>query len=430
MLKWKVSENEGDTLPCVEEEQARPDPRRSVRLLLLLLLLLVGAAGGGLWWARQQEQQQETALHRDLMGAIEAEARALAARDVAQAMALLDPEVPTLWQVRYLNERYLIERIRQPDALGIPALLSVNLDDAGTLATVEVGWPDPRGDGEGAEPAREVVERRAYRLLDGSWRRTPLHLEGLAREERRTEHTVLIAPPADLALLADDPALRVDFEALWQHLETHWPRDGLIEPPLYIEVDPQEFDFLVPSATSRTVRVNSPHLVLRQLTDSDSPLSAKAQYRLLLTEYIMWLVSANWYAGLPETVASDFNTLSGALRAAEARRWTLTEEERATLRNQWREVLGRERCSPLDGDFLGRGLTQLTQGECRNASLQLLLEHIADTEEPGVFGRLAAEMATAEPGTADVITVFERATGRSREELEARAREYAATVEE
>jgi hypothetical protein len=128
-----------------------------------------------------------------------------------------------------------------------------------------------------------------------------------------------------------------------------------------------------------------------------------------------------------------YRALYDHLVFAEARQQALSAEERQAIRAQCRERLGGEWESPFSGPmfwiFSENGADQQVI-ERRQIALHLLLDQLAETEGPEVFGRLAYAMTRQHPTEFSLTDLFTEATGLSREELEARAREYATTIEE
>jgi hypothetical protein len=280
--------------------------------------------------------------------------------------------------------------------------------------------------------AREVVERRAYRLVNGQWRRTPLPVEEVEEKEQlQTAHFVLIAPPDDLAALTSDPALRLDLEEMWQHIDANWPRQWLADSLIYLNVEPDEMAFLIGSQTNeRTILVNSPRFAASKIF-LDSPLSLQAQYRLrVTTEVIRRLTMGQIGTGIFGEMAFTFRGILDQLQEAEARHAALTDEERRAQRNHWREQLDGAWVSPFT-DPGYRAIvytpTQAEQRERQRLAMAFVLEYLVETEGVEVLGRMAHEMARTRPGFA---TLCEQVTGLTGTELEARVREYVATVEE
>jgi hypothetical protein len=423
MLEWEVLEDEERPMPRLAEERARQGWEQW-RPWLVLWVLLLAALVGMFWW---RARQQEIALRADLLQAIEAERRVMALGTPAEAtdliLGLVDPAAPETWRNYYWYQFAESRAIPEPPRLG-----TVRLEEEGTLALVETLWtmpnvPDPA--------ARVVVEPRAYRLANGQWRRTPLPVEEVeAKEELQTAHFVLIASPDDLAALTSDPALRLDLEGVWQHIDANWPRQWLADTTIYLNVEPDEMAFLIGTQTSeRTILVNSPRFAASKIA-LDSPLSLQAQYRMrVTTEVIRRLTMGQIGTGIFGEMAFTFRGILDQLQEAEARHAALTDEERRAQRNHWREQLDGAWLSPFtDPGYRSIVYTpaMAEQREQQQLAMSFVLEYLVETEGVEVLGRMAQEMARTRPGFA---ALCEQVTGLTQAELEARVREYVATVE-
>ena len=420
MMQWEVAEQEGKPLTALDE--AGPEPPRHKTLqwrgvVLVLLGFVAGFAGLLAWQARQRE----TALRADLTSVIEGEARVMGLLATEQGRAYVDPDAPLDWQMRYLRYPGPV-----PDPGGLPKLGTLRLEEDGQIARVEVVWPRPAS----RETAEAVSEHRAYRLVNGSWRRTPYVRPGQETEERRTDHFIVQAPPEELETLTNDPALYVDLESLRQSIEATWPRSWFDGTPVTVRVVAREFGPYV-TPTAPHIQVNSPHLAP---ADPFSALPAASQYRLVLTHEVLYHLIR---PPMPPPISNEpillYRTLYDHLVFAEARQQALSAEERQAIRGQWRERLGGKWESPFSGPMFwifGENGADQQAIERRQIALHLLLEQLAETEGPEVLGGLASAMTRQHPTEFSLADLFTEATGLSREELEARAREYAATVEE
>ncbi len=314
MLEWEVLEEEDARLPAPVAAGRGRFGRAAWLRWLALLLALIALASAGVWWQARQQQQ---ALRADLTEVLAVEAQLKALGEWEQGKPLLDPDAPLAWKNAYLYYLSL------PKSLpGTPLLREVAVDEARMVATVTVGWPAPEG-----STTREVAEQRAYRLVGGMWRRTPLYPDDEALEEVRSGHFVLRAEPAE-RLALQNAAWRFDPEGLRAHLAEQWPAAWLETRPITIVVQRAEFGTVIQqSASRRTLLLNSPRL--SYLVTSE-PLSSAAYYRLQMTDnLILKMVPVHRPEGMDEAGAARVALLQRQLQWAEARAWALDEGESA-----------------------------------------------------------------------------------------------------
>ncbi|MGH2543935.1 MAG: hypothetical protein ACRDIB_14125, partial [Ardenticatenaceae bacterium] len=212
--EWEVLEEK----PLRAKQEAEPQRARSFRrrlgTILLVLLVVIGATGAILW---RQVRQQQPRLRAELTTVVHEEARLMALEREAreQAEALLDPAAPIDWRYRYDAYPYYFfgeEKVLLPS---LPEVKSVRLAEDGELALVEVSWPRPPG------ALGEVTDRRAYRLVEGAWRRTPYPIADEATEVE-VENITFHGRSEDIALLTSGP---MDVVVFRMHLEETWPEE-------------------------------------------------------------------------------------------------------------------------------------------------------------------------------------------------------------
>ncbi len=295
-----------------------------------------------------------------------------------------------------------------------------------------------------------TVEQRAYRLVGVRWRRTPLALEPEARAQRRTAHFVLEGPLTDLDAIGDGGTHDLRLEALYEQLDTHWPR-GVLRPEnarLHVLIQPHEFEpvtlDLFAFNTPDQVLANSPRLAQSNLA---LPLSAEAQYRLQLTQAVVarLLPDYPYGPGLPPTLTPEqrlsFDELAYQLRAAIARQWALTPSERAALRDQWRAALGGAWQSPFEGSYapwpnalwpatrdLDAARFARSEAGQRALALSLLLEHLSEREGDAILYRLAERLPAITPQST-LAELLASVTGDAPATLDASARAWALAPE-
>ncbi|MBA3534220.1 MAG: hypothetical protein H0T73_20045 [Ardenticatenales bacterium] len=412
MLEWDILEDEESHLPEGSEADALPGGVRWRRWLLVLAMLIAGMAGAA--WGRVYAQEQQ--LRADLTEVITREAHLMALGAVEQGEGLVDPLAPAEWKGRY--RRYL----GRPQTLpGTPELRTVELQQEGALAVVVVAWPT-----QGEAPA--VMERRAYRLYQEKWVRSPLPTDGEPLQTSETTHFVLRAGPRDLAMLTDAPAYHEQLEAIWKHLDTTW-EGWEVEPfPITIVVQRLEFESIVSYTSSRRMlRANSPRLTY---VLSNKPLPSQAYYKLHLTRAVLrrLLPLPSWAAG-----AQPIHT---QLIDAEARQWILDESQRKALRNSWRETLDGQWYSPFlppPSITEESSPTQHKDYEQWSLSTALLLDYLIDRHGQDVPGRLASKWL---PNRSEFFlqrelpALYLSVAGGLFGELETQAREFALTIEE
>lgn len=413
MLEWEIAEVEGAALPT-EEPEAR-ERRYGWWIAFLVLGLAIGVGGVLRWQAGEQEAQ----LRADLTRVIEGEARVLALGSDEQVRSYADLDAPNEWRERYLNYSG-----RYPAGSGFPELGTVQLEADGQLARVEVVWAN----GE----ARERIEQRAYRFVNGAWRRTPYIVGDGNDEVWRTEHFTVRGPVEEVFALKGEVEASVDLEGLRQRIEADWPATWFNESAIMIRIVPEEFGPLVTYGRERNlVQINSATFAR---TDPTSVLTGDAQYRLTLAEQVLHrLVRAPSSLPISDTPILHRRTLFYHLIFAEARQAALSDAERTAIREGWRERMAGEWVSPFEGPlFWDFGTTEAenTWRQRRQVALHLLLDYLVQRDGSEVLGRLASEMAKFHPTVFDLEAVFVAATGQNLEALEAEARDYTLSMKD
>lgn len=398
MLEWEVLEEEAALPAAAPMARARRWGQWVVLLLALALMI-----GGALAWQVRQQRQR---LHAELQVVLDSEARLMALGQWEPARDLLDPAAPLEWKNAYL---YYLSR-PQP-VPGTPTIRSVVLAEEGTRATVRAAWPAAAG-------AAPIIETRAYRMVQGQWRRTPLFAQDTELTEVATDHIVLRGEPTELVTLRE-PEWRFDPFGLRAHLAASWPQ-GWVEPrPVTVVVRRREFGELVtPSRSRRTLLLNSPRL---NYTLTSDPLPPDAWYRLQTTDALLLKLlpvqqpPASWSEAERERAL----TFQRQLHWAEARWWALSDSERAALHEQWRAALGAQWPSPLDP-------AATLDEEARWMAMNLLLDDLVAQHGTALLGALAQHFDAhlrAPNAAADAIpATFVGATGISLERLGALGR--------
>ncbi|MBA3534219.1 MAG: hypothetical protein H0T73_20040 [Ardenticatenales bacterium] len=413
MLDWKVLEGEEVSLPPGEiTKPIRPRRGHWLLWLLGLFLLLVGLVAGGLWWRVREHEQL---IRAQLTEFIEAEARVMAVGDPMQMRPFLDPQASSEWRTRY----EILYGWSRP-YVGLPALEEVRLENKGTLALVTVSWPAPVG---GEKGGRE--ERRAYRMVEGGWRRTAYPIPKVELSEQRSPHFVLRAPPGYLGLWDE-----LNLENFYQHIAERWPDEWQNEPHVTIIIEPEEFALM--GESSSLIRTTSPEFSWFEMT---SPLSARTQYRVRLMSEVLDRVIEHQpppplhLSRQAIISAEQYRMLFYILLRAEEEHWILDEGQRRHLRNRWREQMAGTWRSPFERSLTvpdGASAEDVENaGDLRQANLYFLIDYLIATEGRAIPGQLAQQMAATSLKTFDLATAVRAVTDKPLEQLEAEARDFA-----
>lgn len=440
-MDWQVLEDEWDARPEQEEAQAPPRParwRRRVAWLFALVALAASLSAGVVAW---RVREQETQLRADLVAVMDAELRSQSFGLDDEIPRFADPDAPEAWQEQYrrlwearptFSSTFLFFGFQSWAADDLPAIRAVTLADDGQRAVVEVGWP--------ANAA--VAQQRAYRLVGGRWRRTPLvaeHDSETAITRRVNPRLAVWGQPSDFAPLLEDDRLRLEGDGFRQQLLDHWGDALMREGALTVTLQPQEFagpiaDSFSPfEANEYGVQVNAPALAV---TFPEMPLSSRSQYNLAVTSAMAYTL-IDWQPWFEQFDQADDTAfmLFLSLPQAEARRWVLDADERRTLRNWWRAEMGGEWSSilsfPVGPDNPGNeaGERAFIEDEVRPYVLRwhLFTEFLVERGYIQSPGHLAQEI-DRQP-MMDTTVLLAALTGRSWRDLEAEARDYVLTPE-
>lgn len=419
-MDWQVlgDEERLPSAPAENEPRARRAWARLWRWLLLGLLLVATLGAAVVWQARQREEE----LRADLEATIEREARAQLFGVAAQAREFADPAAPQIWRERYAA----LFHPQQSDLP--PAVTRLALQEGRAL--VDVTWP-------GAPTP--IIEQRAYRVVGGAWRRSPLPLEAWeAAGTRRTTHFSIQANAADLAAFSDDPALRLNLERLRSRVVTYWP-DAWADFFLAITVQPQELSGPVLFIDAQKLLVNSPDLAL---VDPAAPLPREAQVRLAITTAVVeWLATpeslrrpffgdrSGRFLETPDEGVNNWWALWRILQAAEARHWALDSAQRRLLRNAWRAELAGTWPDPFAGPLPLSPEGTDPAARRRWLAVSLLVERQIEIGDVGTPGRLATILATYPTGSFQPGPFFAALIGGSEDNVEQLSRPYILTLE-
>ncbi|MGH2542094.1 MAG: hypothetical protein ACRDIB_04835, partial [Ardenticatenaceae bacterium] len=313
----------------------------------------------------------------------------------------------------------------------------VELTDDGTLALVQVEVP--RSEGELYEGLERITEQRAYRLVEGMWRRTLLPLNGAELNEQRSNHFVLRAPSNALTALNMDGALLEELEGLRNHILATWPSGQVVDTPLIIEVRPREFDTVGQQIRSHQFNTNvtQPIVVNAPATfdaDPQVPLAADTQYKLALVEAVLFRLTGNFQEGFGTSAERSLerSLLARQVRLSEAQQAALSPAQQRVLRNWQRTQLNDHWLSPFSTPYPIPSATSDedvgAQQERYRLSLALLVEQVRLMHGNEAIAQLA-RYGTSGKASLTLADAFLSVTGGTLEELEASAREFALTIE-
>jgi hypothetical protein len=337
-LSWHVEADEARRRPRsgpAPVDVEGPEGGRDWRPLALAAGAILLALAGLVWRVGQQTEQERAALTTALGDHVVAEAKAMAARRVQDAPALLDPAPPPAWAQRYLrlfaaesvnpfNELCGVYGVGWHPNTARPAVTLVDLQEspAGRRAVVRLTW----------STGSAATELRAYREVAGAWRRTPLTDAEMTRgaiREVQVGPWHVSGPDGDVRALTTAEGPGVDFALLDQRVQAvraalvvDRPGDAWVASPSAdgrIVVRPTELEMPVIEGPEPYVVVNSPDMAL---VNPDGPLSAAALYRLAL---VTGAVNARYGE---QAAAVPFGPF-----------WALDDAESKAVRNRMREVL-------------------------------------------------------------------------------------------
>jgi hypothetical protein len=375
MLDWHVDE-EIPKEPLVEESprQWRVD-RRGVTVILVIVTITVGVVVAAL-------RIREAQLTAELNEVIRREANTMTYGVPDATLAFADPSAPPEWLNRYVS----VYNYSHP--IPPPTIQTVALRN--DVATTEVLWAT----------TPPLVESRAYRLIEGEWRRTPLFILQTPTEELadlRTTHFALIGPVSPVNDLASTPGLQLSLEGLRRRVATYW-QDTWDEYFLSLRVYPVEFAPAAHYADARNLHINSLELTP---FDPTSPLSPQSQYRLGVTEGVVrWLTTPDWVRqlrlnGMSTMSAADIEAshdwfvMLELLQNAEARHWALSETEVNAMRQYWKGEVGNQWVDPFTAPLPEQGDLRDDEARQRYAMINLLIERQIVAGDVSTIGRLA-----------------------------------------
>lgn len=399
MLDWQVEE-EIPKEPLIEET---PRPWRlnwrGVAVILVIITITVGVVVAAL---RIREAQLTTELNE----VIRREANTMTYGAPDATLAFADPFAPPDWRDRYVSI------YNRSHSIPPPTIQNVALRN--DIATTDVVWAT----------TPPFIETRAYRLLDGEWRRTPLFIPQSPTDELadlRTTHFALIGPDSTVTDLATSPGLQLSLEGLRRRVATYW-QDTWEEYFLSLRVYPVEFAPAVHYADARNLHINS--LALTPF-DPTLPLSPQSQYRLGVTEGVVrWLTTPEWMRQLR---LSEMTTMSAAdietshdwfvmldlLQQAEARHWALSETEVHAMRQYWKGAISNQWVDPFTAPLPQRGEPWSEEEAQRYAMINLMIERQIAVGDISTIGRLARILQEYPPVYFDAEQFFSALIGGS-----------------
>jgi hypothetical protein len=344
--------------------------------------------------------------------------------DRAQWAALLDPAAPVDWRYRYafVHSRFYGD---PPD---LPDVRVLRLEEEGTVAIVELHWPNAGVTGLRTEP-------RSYRMVNGRWQRTPFPILDEPVVERRTQNFVLSGPESAVQEITGELEILELLETMRANIDqgilrARWFNDV----PVHIEIQPRELmTFTVDGPLSQhpTMIATSPTF---SRVDFYAPISPEAQYRLDLAEGVSYrLVPA--VGILPTELDGNYFIWHQLLRQAEVRQWVLTAEERRLLRNYWREQLAGAWIVPWEGSLVRTEPS--TDEDAREVAQRrlvtaLMLDYLREDGSPDVIMQVAERAGYTPPSRGmpfrdrlePILTHFENF-----DDFERQLREYVLAME-
>ncbi len=408
-LRWQVRETEtrplaGSTAPPTDEsggDGATSGGGRGRWWVVLLSSVVLIGLGAVMVRANLDARRERERLLLDLTATVMAEAKAQVLEDGDAAQAFLDPEASRDWAARYVrlynpapvNPYNELCGVYGPEWQPSDGKVDVVLEAAaagpgGRRVVVRVAWRD----------GSRATERRAYREVDGSWRRAPLtvaeRVRGADREVQLGD-VLLRGPAADVADLTQDPELALDFAALGARVLADLPfvsRAARGGPRVTVVVRPTELEgpvIEVGVAPERLVVVNSPALAL---VNPDGPVSAAALYRLALARGVL---------------AAQFHQF-GVQELPFAPNWSLTEAEQRAVRNRLREALAGEWRSQLSradepAEAFRLRYREYDEWQRRCISDALLVQQLVVTGRVASYGELVDRFGNTDAEAAELL---------------------------
>ncbi len=397
MLDWRVAEQLPDD-PTTDDVPAVTTRRPGNRVVLVGALLVLVIVVSGLSYTYRQ---RDVALRSDLSTYILDETRAQAAGDVSLAEAYADPNAPEGWYAHYASQ------FRSTATL--PALVVQDVRLAGELAEVDVAW----------QTTPPYMQHRAYRSVNGQWRRTPLVVATEPITDTRTPYFVITGPVPVVNDLTNTPGLQLNLEALRGRIVTYWGDDIWDAYLLTVAVYPSDLAPAVEFSDARRLHINTPTLTP---FDPASPLSPQSQYRLTVTDAVVkWLTTPQWVRDLqlgnttmsPADVAAshDWMVMLDLLQQAEARQWVLNDAERRAVRNAWRAELNHQWVDPFTARLPLTNTPATYDARLRWVMVNLMIERQITVGGPEMVGRLAQMLKSYPSVYFDPATFFRAIAG-------------------
>jgi hypothetical protein len=313
MLDWKVTEESNHSLSdeMVENEETRRPLSRGWYYLMIAVVVLGVATAGGLGWWRFREG--ERALEADLLAQIRLEESARRFGQTSRLNVLVAEDVSQQWRARFASHFRTPMGETEAVEVGIEAL---EIRGERAMVWVRIG---------------SQVQRRAYRMTSGGWRRVPLE-SGWEGNKTSIEMQVN-GSPFTLNYFEGDAVfatqLRNDLPTLFTVVE-QWRERPLVLTAITIQ--PQELEpgvIEVYFQAEGWVTLNSPEVV--QLPNHWT-LNGTSAVRYALAEQILnsdpfILETDTTLPGAPQFVA--------ATRTVVALRWALPSDEYARLVADW-----------------------------------------------------------------------------------------------
>lgn len=323
-----------------------PKPRRRARwglvgwLTLGALLLLLGGVVG-----RWRVRDNEARLRQDIVRMVELEEAVRRVGAAAQASLLMDPDAAQSWRLWY--ESFLHQFPSSP-----PQVVAV--DRAAGIAVATLRY----------EQAEQVWQsERAYRLVQGEWRRTPMPATRWGEPRvYRSVHFTLWMSERDVAALPPDEFLAF-LEKFRAGYLLRWPAAS--DAPLTLHIEPHDLEPLQVGSSPplAPLHLNSP-LLFNQPDGGHLPLPDA--YRLAVADAIAAALDVSAADALSSSMLrADYAeaSLYIALRHATVRALVLTEVQQRGYRQEVRaQAAPQGGLDPTTVTFLADYLT-LIEGE-------------------------------------------------------------------
>lgn len=263
----------------------------------------------------------------------------------------MDSEADRDWRQRYTelfnppDQRWW----EPPDTL--PIVESFTLNASADYVELNLQWQDI--------PFRE---RRAYRIIDGQWHRTPIRSLPKPEDflESTSDHFRFRAPSPYFEEMEQGQPTLLYLEELHHHLYTAWPEYFISRAEITVQIYPQELHPIVglglaPNQAAHTIYFNDPSLALFDTF----PLPPDRQRNLVMTTSATDLMLRGRLGTLwtrleeeqpSNTILGQMNPVMFQVRASvplSARLYALTDEELKVMRNYDRAYVAERYYSPF-----------------------------------------------------------------------------------